>query len=270
MIAAALVSAALHAGIGVLVSRSPLPTRAIPATELVSVEIVAEVAEVPEDEPATRPADEAAPATPDPPAAPAATEAKPAAERAAPAPPPQRAKPRSPPTPAAASRRHRPDRREPDAVAEAASPQAAEASADGGSTPDTIAPEPSDEHPRAEAADEGGAVTGREEAQPGVRVGRAAEPEAGRAELLDVYSRAVWKRIAAHKPKGLRLPGTTRLSFTVAVDGALLAVSVVRSSGNPDLDQLALRTVREAAPLPPPPRGLRTAPLTFEISFAFR
>lgn len=87
--------------------------------------------------------------------------------------------------------------------------------------------------------------------------------------LLDAYGRDLWKRIAAHKPKGSQLVASTEISFVVATDGALLAVSVSRSSGKAELDRLALQAVHAAAPFPPPPSTLKAGSLTFEISFNF-
>lgn len=92
---------------------------------------------------------------------------------------------------------------------------------------------------------------------------------AGRAEVLNAYGRLVWARIAAHRPKGLRLAGHTEVSFTIESDGTLQATQIVRPSGNAELDRLALHTVHAAAPYPPPPPALGPQPLTFEISFAF-
>jgi len=48
-------------------------------------------------------------------------------------------------------------------------------------------------------------------------------------------------------------PGSTTVTFTIGAAGALSFVRVSQSSGNAGLDQLALATVRNAAPFPPPP-----------------
>lgn len=90
-----------------------------------------------------------------------------------------------------------------------------------------------------------------------------------REQALNAYSRDIWRRIAARKPKGLNLSGTTLVSFIVAADGQLLAATVERSSGNRDLDRLALATIDAAAPFPPPPVGVSAAPLSFAIPFDF-
>lgn len=92
---------------------------------------------------------------------------------------------------------------------------------------------------------------------------------AGRAQVLNAYGRLVWARIAAHRPKGLRLAGHTEVSFTIESDGTLQDAQIVQPSGNAELDRLALHTMHAAAPYPPPPQALGPQPLTFEISFAF-
>ena len=68
------------------------------------------------------------------------------------------------------------------------------------------------------------------------------------------YASKVWSALARHKPKaGQR--GSTTVVFAIGENGALRGVRVGRSSGNTRLDQLALATVRNAAPYPPPPSG---------------
>ncbi len=99
---------------------------------------------------------------------------------------------------------------------------------------------------------------------------RMAAAGGGRAQILDAYARVLWARIAAHKPKGLRLAGRTGISFTVAADGSLLAARIARPSGNEELDRLALQAVQAAAPMPLPPAALGPQPLTFDIPFTFR
>lgn len=92
----------------------------------------------------------------------------------------------------------------------------------------------------------------------------------GREELLEAYGRVVRAQIVAHKPRGVRLPGRTEISFTVTGDGTLLGARIAGPSGNTELDRLALLAVQAAAPLPPPPPALGTQPLTFTVPFTFR
>ena len=68
------------------------------------------------------------------------------------------------------------------------------------------------------------------------------------------YAGSVWSRLARHKPRaGQR--GSASVAFTIGDMGALRAVRIARSSGNARIDQLALATVRNAAPFPAPPSG---------------
>jgi protein TonB len=53
--------------------------------------------------------------------------------------------------------------------------------------------------------------------------------------------------------------------FSIGENGGLRGMRVGRSSGNTRLDQLALATVRNAAPYPPPPSGV--ASYTIRIDF---
>ena len=76
----------------------------------------------------------------------------------------------------------------------------------------------------------------------------AARPSAG------AYASKVWSALARHKPRaGQR--GSATVAFSIGDNGALRGVRIGRSSGNTRLDQLALATVRNAAPYPPPPSG---------------
>ena len=78
------------------------------------------------------------------------------------------------------------------------------------------------------------------------------------------YGSQVWAALARHKPRaGVR--GSTTVVFSIGENGGLRGVQVGRSSGNARIDQLALQTVRSAAPYPPPPAGVAT--YTIRIDF---
>ncbi len=87
--------------------------------------------------------------------------------------------------------------------------------------------------------------------------------------VLAAYQRQLWARIAARKPAGIRLVGVAAVRYTVGGDGALVAVELATSSGNTALDRLALRTVRNASPFPPPPATVEEEQLVFTIPFSF-
>ena len=78
------------------------------------------------------------------------------------------------------------------------------------------------------------------------------------------YGNQVWAALARHKPRaGVR--GSATVVFSIGENGGLRGVKVGRSSGNERIDQLALQTVRSAAPYPPPPSGVAT--YTIRIDF---
>ena len=78
------------------------------------------------------------------------------------------------------------------------------------------------------------------------------------------YGSQVWAALARHKPRaGVR--GSATVVFSIGENGGLRGVQVGRSSGNQRIDQLALQTVRSAAPYPPPPAGVAT--YTIRIDF---
>jgi protein TonB len=78
------------------------------------------------------------------------------------------------------------------------------------------------------------------------------------------YSSKVWSALARHKPRaGQR--GSATVVFSIGMGGSLNSVSIGKSSGNARIDQLALATVRGAAPFPPPPSG----PASFTIRIDF-
>jgi protein TonB len=78
------------------------------------------------------------------------------------------------------------------------------------------------------------------------------------------YSSKVWSALARHKPRAGQ-SGSATVVFSIGMGGALNNVSIGKSSGNARIDQLALATVRGAAPFPPPPSG----PASFSIRIDF-
>ena len=78
------------------------------------------------------------------------------------------------------------------------------------------------------------------------------------------YSSKVWSALARHKPRAGQ-SGSATVVFSIGAGGALNGVSIGKSSGNARIDQLALATVRGAAPFPPPPSG----PASFSIRIDF-
>ena len=85
----------------------------------------------------------------------------------------------------------------------------------------------------------------------------------------ETYIRRLWAWIAARRPAGLHLEGEALISFSIGPRGDLRGLSLDRSSGNAQLDRLALRTVRLAAPFPRPPESLDAEELDFALHFHF-
>jgi|ERR1043165_6708815 len=92
------------------------------------------------------------------------------------------------------------------------------------------------------------------------------------AASLDVYKRIVALDIVRSTPGAYCQPGEEMLKSVVilelqiSADGALLAASLVRSNGHPELAQVALDSVKAAAPFAPPESGQ----VQFLETFLFR
>jgi periplasmic protein TonB len=132
-------------------------------------------------------------------------------------------------------------------------------------------PAPSRKEKQAEARP---AVAQAQPAQTGAGLGRwlpmalapADKPVAKEPQRLtgQAYSSKVWAALARRKPRAGQ-SGSATVVFSIGMGGALNSVSIGRSSGNARIDQLALATVRGAAPFPPPPSG----PASFSIRIDF-
>jgi periplasmic protein TonB len=117
-------------------------------------------------------------------------------------------------------------------------------------------------------------VAQAEPAQTGAGLGRwlpmalapADKPIAKEPQRLtgQAYSSKVWAALARRKPRAGQ-SGSATVVFSIGMGGSLNSVSIGRSSGNARIDQLALATVRGAAPFPPPP----SAPASFSIRIDF-
>jgi TonB family protein len=103
---------------------------------------------------------------------------------------------------------------------------------------------------------------------------RLAERALGeKAETGDPYLNALWTRIEQHRPattpigsSGLHLEGITVLGVVIDRTGAMRQLGVVRSSGSPQLDEMAKQMILGAEPFPPLPSDYPdVAPLTVTI-----
>ena len=73
-----------------------------------------------------------------------------------------------------------------------------------------------------------------------------------RTEGAGSYNAKIWSALARHKPKTGK-SGSAAVTFAIGPGGGLKSVRISGSSGDSQLDQMALQTVRNAAPFPPPP-----------------
>lgn len=66
-----------------------------------------------------------------------------------------------------------------------------------------------------------------------------------------------------------QIEGRVEVGFSVAADGSVSGVEIVKTSRHPDLDRAALVAVKNAAPFPRPPSGLFSGPLKVTITIMF-
>ena len=68
---------------------------------------------------------------------------------------------------------------------------------------------------------------------------------------MSAYDKKVWTALAMHRRKPTRR-ASTQVTFGIGASGGLTYVRVSRSSGNSQVDQMAIATVRKSAPFPRP------------------
>ena len=81
------------------------------------------------------------------------------------------------------------------------------------------------------------------------------------------YPGKVYARIARTRLKNAGGKGAAQVRFTVSPSGQAVSVSIVRSSGNADVDRAAVAHVKRASPFAKPPPGAQTR---FVIPIEFR
>lgn len=86
----------------------------------------------------------------------------------------------------------------------------------------------------------------------------------GGAAASATYGRAVLTQISRTRKARAPARGRAVVAFSISDGGALASVTVLQSSGSPDLDQVALDHIRRAAPFPKPPAGAQR-----QFSFEF-
>jgi TonB family protein len=68
---------------------------------------------------------------------------------------------------------------------------------------------------------------------------------------LSAYDKKVWTTLAGHRQKRIS-GGSAQVTFGVGPSGELVYARLSRSSGNSNVDQMAIATVRKSAPFPQP------------------
>jgi protein TonB len=106
------------------------------------------------------------------------------------------------------------------------------------------------EKPREKASEKKAAAAGATAATAGSKAkgGAKVSPAA--------YAKSVIKKVRGTKKKRASARGTVLVAFSVGRDGGLAGVKVAQSSGNAELDQIALDHIRRSAPFPVPPEGV--------------
>jgi len=85
-----------------------------------------------------------------------------------------------------------------------------------------------------------------------IKTGITEQPtEAQVAQARATYASKLLQEIRSHRLPAIGA-GTTQVAFIVNAQGEMTQVHIVRSSGNTDLDAIALRMVQAAHPGPPP------------------
>ncbi|WP_270726874.1 energy transducer TonB family protein [Shimia sp. Alg240-R146] len=78
------------------------------------------------------------------------------------------------------------------------------------------------------------------------------------------WGQQIRNRVARHAPKGVG-KGRAIVGFTVAANGKVSAIKLLKSSGNARIDQAALKSVRLAGNMPRAPRGLEVSSIPMAV-----
>jgi colicin import membrane protein len=113
----------------------------------------------------------------------------------------------------------------------------------------------------------GAAASGESETANRSQSGRLS---ASTGEFLN-YKAKVQAHIARNKPrKNKRQPGVTWFQISLTESGTVISVHILRSSGDPSLDQATVTALRSAAPYPRAPANLPAKQRMFESRFEFQ
>jgi len=129
--------------------------------------------------------------------------------------------------------------------------------------PETLAPVPKPKpkpKPRGNSAQNAvqGTVAGQNPKPGGQASVQPGKAQAQGNAAASNYGGLVVRRIVRNK-RTINIKGAGKVSFSIRPDGSLAGLRISRSSGSGKLDSFFLKTVRRAAPFPPPPPGARTS-----------
>jgi protein TonB len=89
--------------------------------------------------------------------------------------------------------------------------------------------------------------------------------QGGGPDLVRVIRRRIEEaKIYPDSARRAGLQGTAEVAFRIGPDGSPVGIEIVRSSGSPELDDVARDTIRRAAPYPLLPGRLRI-PLAYRL-----
>jgi protein TonB len=103
----------------------------------------------------------------------------------------------------------------------------------------------------ARAGQSGGASQGQSSQTQQGSTGQSASDGAAAAR----YPQQVNRHLSRLRRPNARFDGATLVAFTISGNGGLANLSVARSSGSPEFDQMALAHIQRAVPFPAPPPG---------------
>lgn len=91
------------------------------------------------------------------------------------------------------------------------------------------------------------------------------------ADLKKQWGNRFRARVERRKsmPRGIRETGTANVRVEVGVDGRVLSIALVRSSGIAAFDEAALNAVRRAGRFPKAPKGIGAGPFSFTLPIRF-
>lgn len=112
------------------------------------------------------------------------------------------------------------------------------------------------------------------------RAKQLSAPNRGRMSRQTMKARMSWIQLLfAHidqfkqyprKAKRLGIQGTPKVEFTMNRQGQVLALKLLQSSGNQELDAEALAMIKRAQPLPEPPKNVSGEPIVLSVPLLFR